>query len=104
MSLGLFLKANGSRSGQSEGISLRMMERQIDHEVELGVVIGREGANIRPEDALKHLAGYALALEIPPHGKGGRGLRKSGETHTGLGPSRGTAHEIPHPMHLELPP
>jgi 2-keto-4-pentenoate hydratase/2-oxohepta-3-ene-1,7-dioic acid hydratase in catechol pathway len=102
MAIGLFLKANGSLSGPSEGIALRMMERQIDHEVELGVVIGRKGANIRREDALKHVAGYAVALDITPHGKEERSLRKSCETYTVLGPSLVTADEIPDPMHLEL--
>jgi 2-keto-4-pentenoate hydratase/2-oxohepta-3-ene-1,7-dioic acid hydratase in catechol pathway len=102
MAIGLFLKANGSLSGPSEGIALRMMERQIDHEVELGVVIGRKGANIRREDALKHVAGYAVALDITPHGKEERSLRKSCETYTVLGPWLVTADEIPDPMHLEL--
>jgi len=102
MAIGLFLKANGSLSGPSEGIALRMLERQIDHEVELGVVIGRKGANIRREDALKHVAGYAVALDITPHGKEERSLRKSCETYTVLGPSLVTADEIPDPMHLEL--
>ena len=102
MAIGLFLKANGSLSGPSEGIALRMMERQIDHEVELGVVIGRKGANIRRDDALKHVAGYAVALDITPHGKEERSLRKSCETYTVLGPWLVTADEIPDPMHLEL--
>ena len=102
MAIGVFLKANGSLSGPSEGIALRMMERRIDHEVELGVVIGRKGANIRREDALKHVAGYAVALDITPHGKEARSLRKSCETYTVLGPSLVTADEIPDPMHLEL--
>jgi 2-keto-4-pentenoate hydratase/2-oxohepta-3-ene-1,7-dioic acid hydratase in catechol pathway len=102
MAIGLFLKANGSLSGPSEGIALRMLERQIDHEVELGVVIGRKGANIRREHALKHVAGYAVALDITPHGKEERSLRKSCETYTVLGPSLVTADEIPDPMHLEL--
>ena len=102
MAIGLFLKANGSLAGPSEGIALRMLERQIDHEVELGVVIGRKGANIRREDALKHVAGYAVALDITPHGKEERSLRKSCETYTVLGPSLVTADEIPDPMHLEL--
>src|SRR5262249_30031424 len=31
LSIGLFLKANGSLAGASEGIVLRMMERQIDY-------------------------------------------------------------------------
>ena len=102
MAIGLFLKANGSLAGSSEGIALRMMERQIDHEVELGVVIGKKGANIRREDALTHVAGYAVALDITPHGKEERSLRKSCETYTVLGPALVTADEIPDPMHLEL--
>ena len=100
--LGLFLKANGSLSGPSEGIALRMMERQIDHEVELGVVIGKQGANIRREDALKYVAGYAVALDITPHGKEERSLRKSCETYTVLGPWLVTADEIPSPGNLNL--
>ncbi len=102
MSIGLFLKANGSLAGPSEGIALRMMERQIDHEVELGVVIGKPGANIRREDALKHVAGYAVALDITPHGKEERSLRKSCETYSVLGPWLVTADEIPDPTRLDL--
>jgi len=78
------------------------MERQIDHEVELGVVIGKSGANIRREDALTHVAGYAVALDITPHGKEERSLRKSCETYSVLGPWLVTADEIPDPMNLEL--
>jgi len=102
LSIGLFLKASGSLSGPGEGIALRMMERQIDHEVELGVVIGKAGANIRREDALTHVAGYAVALDITPHGKEERSLRKSCETYTVLGPWLVTADEIPDPQNLGL--
>ena len=102
LAIGLFLKANGSLSGPSEGIALRMMERQIDHEVELGVVIGKPGSNISRADALKHVAGYAVALDITPHGKEERSLRKSCETYSVLGPWLVTADEIPDPAGLEL--
>ncbi len=102
MSIGLFLKASGSLSGPGEGIALRMTERQIDHEVELGVVIGREGANIARQDALQHVAGYAVALDITPHGKEERSLRKSCATYTVLGPWLVTADEIADPMNLDL--
>jgi 2,4-diketo-3-deoxy-L-fuconate hydrolase len=102
MSIGLFLKANGSLSGPSDGIALRMTERQIDHEVELGVVIGKEGRDIRRGDALTHVAGYAVALDITPHGKEERSLRKSCETYTVLGPWLVTADEIPNPANLKL--
>lgn len=102
VSIGLFLKATGSLSGPSEGIALRMRERQIDHEVELGVIIGRTGANIRREDALQHVAGYAVALDITPHGKEERSLRKSCETYTVLGPWLVTADELSDPSNLRL--
>ena len=49
-----------------------------------------------------HVAGYAVALDITPHGKEERSLRKSCETYTVLGPALVTADEIPDPMHLEL--
>lgn len=53
LSIGLFLKANGSLAGAGDGVALRMMERQIDYEVELGVVIGRQASGIKREEALK---------------------------------------------------
>jgi 2-keto-4-pentenoate hydratase/2-oxohepta-3-ene-1,7-dioic acid hydratase in catechol pathway len=102
LAIGLFLKANGSLAGASEGIALRMMERQIDYEVELGVVIGREASSVMREDALKYVAGYAVALDITPHGKEERSLRKSCATYTVLGPWLVTADEIPDPGNLDV--
>ena len=36
----------------------------IHHEIELGVVIGMRGKNIRPEDVLKHISGYFLGIDF----------------------------------------
>ncbi len=102
MSIGLFLKANSSLAGPSDGIALRMMERQIDHEVELAVIIGRQGTNIPRGEALTYVAGYAVALDITPHGKEERSLRKSCETYSLIGPWLVTADEIPDPGNLDL--
>jgi len=102
LAIGLFLKANGSLAGAGEGIALRMMERQIDYEVELGVVIGREASSVTREDALKYVAGYAVALDITPHGKEERSLRKSCATYTVLGPWLVTADEVPDPGNLDV--
>jgi 2-keto-4-pentenoate hydratase/2-oxohepta-3-ene-1,7-dioic acid hydratase in catechol pathway len=102
MSIGLFLKANSSLAGPSDGIALRMMERQIDYEVELAVIVGKQGLNIRRDDALNYVGGYAVALDITPHGKEERSLRKSCETYSVIGPWLVTADEIPDPTDLNL--
>lgn len=39
-------------------------EGSIHHECEMGVVIGMRGKNIRPEDALKHVAGYFVGIDF----------------------------------------
>ncbi len=38
--------------------------KQLDWEVELGVVIGKGGRNIQPEDAWKHIFGYTIINDI----------------------------------------
>lgn len=102
ISIGLFLKANSSLAGPSDGIALRMIERQIDYEVELAVIVGKQGLNIRRDDALNYVGGYAVALDITPHGKEERSLRKSCETYSVIGPWLVTADEIPDPTNLNL--
>jgi len=102
MSIGLFLKANGSLAGASEGIKLRMMDRKIDHEGELAVVIGKTCAGVSREQALDYVGGYAVALDITPSGKEERSLRKSCETSTIVGPCLVTADEVPDPTNLDL--
>jgi acylpyruvate hydrolase len=36
----------------------------LHHEVELGVVIGKDGKFIKEEDAMSHVLGYVLALDM----------------------------------------
>lgn len=36
----------------------------VHHELEMGVVIGMRGKDIRPENALKHIAGYFVGLDF----------------------------------------
>ena len=48
------------------GQALRLHAHQtiIHHEVELGVVIGMRGRNIRPENVHKHIAGYFVGVDF----------------------------------------
>ena len=99
---GLFLKATSSLVGPGEGVVIRKPDRRTDHEVELAVVIGRQGSNIPRADAMGYIAGYAIGLDITIRGTEDRSFRKSVDTHSVLGPWLVTADEIPDPGDLDL--
>ncbi|MBO9513146.1 MAG: fumarylacetoacetate hydrolase family protein [Variovorax sp.] len=99
---GLFLKANSSLVGPSQGISQRFLDRRTDFEVELVVVIGREADRVDAASALDHVAGYSLGLDITVRGTEDRSFRKSCDTYTVLGPWLTTADAIANPDALQL--
>jgi 2-keto-4-pentenoate hydratase/2-oxohepta-3-ene-1,7-dioic acid hydratase in catechol pathway len=99
---GLFLKANSSLVGPGEGIGLWHLERRNDHEVELAVVIGKRANNVSRGEALAHVAGYAIGLDISIRGQEDRSFRKSPDSYTVLGPWLVTPDEIPDPGQLDL--
>jgi 2-keto-4-pentenoate hydratase/2-oxohepta-3-ene-1,7-dioic acid hydratase in catechol pathway len=101
-SAGLFLKATSSLVGPGEGVAIRMPDRRTDHEVELAVVIGREGSRIPRASALDHVAGYCIGLDITIRGSEDRSFRKSPDGFSVLGPWLVTADEIPDPGSLDL--
>ncbi len=101
-SAGLFLKATSSLVGPGEGVPIRMAERRTDHEVELAVIIGREGSRISKAHALEHVAGYSIGLDITIRGSEDRSFRKSPDGFSVLGPWLVTADEIPEPGALDL--
>ena len=78
---GFFLKAVSALVGPGEGIRLRFPDRRNDHEMELGVVIGRRVSNIGADEAMTAIAGYALALDMVVRGPEDRSLRKSGDSY-----------------------
>ena len=99
---GLFLKASSALAGPSEGVRLRFTDRRNDHEAELAVVIGREGTDIPEAEALDHVAGYAIGLDMTVRGTEDRSLRKSIDTYAVVGPWLVTRDEIADPEDLAL--
>lgn len=100
---GFFLKANSSLSGASEPIELPDLPgREIHHECELAVIIGREGRQISPANALGHVFGYACLLDMTVRGKEERVMRKSYDSFTPVGPWIVTADEVPDPTNLDM--
>jgi 2-keto-4-pentenoate hydratase/2-oxohepta-3-ene-1,7-dioic acid hydratase in catechol pathway len=100
--VGLFLKATSSVSGCGETVLIRHDERRNDHEIELAVVIGRTADRVSRENALSHVAGYCIGLDMTIRGPEERSLRKSLDTFTVLGPAFVTADEIGDPAGLDL--
>lgn len=49
---------------QGGSIQVPRQCEELHHEVELAVVIGRGGRDIALEDAMGHIGGYALSLDM----------------------------------------
>jgi 2-keto-4-pentenoate hydratase/2-oxohepta-3-ene-1,7-dioic acid hydratase in catechol pathway len=99
---GLFLKARSSLVGASKGVTLGLPGRRTDHEIELVIVIGKAGKDIAVSDALSHVAGYTIGLDITIRGPEERSFRKSLDSYTVLGPWLTTADEVAAPGTLDL--
>ncbi|MCB0279720.1 MAG: fumarylacetoacetate hydrolase family protein [Calditrichaeota bacterium] len=59
-----FIKPNSSLSANGHRIFLPGYSQSIHHEVELAVVIGREGKKISIEKAEDYILGYAVAIDL----------------------------------------
>jgi len=99
---GFFLKAPSSIIGPGDAIRLPLADRRTDYEAELAVVMGRRAKDISAAEALTHVFGYTCLLDITVRGKEDRGLRKSFDTFTPIGPHITTRDEVPDPNALAI--
>ncbi|KAH9379530.1 hypothetical protein HPB48_021061 [Haemaphysalis longicornis] len=60
----LFMKPPTAYITEGQSIVLPRGCEELDHEVELGVVVGRRGSAIRAEEAMDYVAGYVVALDM----------------------------------------
>jgi len=60
----IFLKPPSSVIGTGESIILPPQSQRVDHEAELGVVIGKRGRWIQPADAIEYVLGYTIANDV----------------------------------------
>jgi 2-keto-4-pentenoate hydratase/2-oxohepta-3-ene-1,7-dioic acid hydratase in catechol pathway len=74
------------------------VSQAVDYEAELGVIIGRGGRGIRPEDALEHVWGYTIINDVTARDLQGRYsqwlIGKSQDTFCPMGPWAVTRDEI----------
>jgi 2-keto-4-pentenoate hydratase/2-oxohepta-3-ene-1,7-dioic acid hydratase in catechol pathway len=100
---GYFLKATSSISGPHDPIVLPdLPSREIHHECELALIIGRTGRHIPADAALDYVFGYSCLMDVTVRGKEERVMRKSYDTFTPIGPALVTADEVGDPGNLEM--
>jgi len=106
----LFAKTNNTLLPHNGVITFPKSIGRVDHEIELGVVIGKDGKNIPEEKAMEYVAGYTIIndisarkMQIDDLGKGHPWLRsKSYDTFCPVGPYLIPASEISDPQNIDL--
>jgi 2-keto-4-pentenoate hydratase/2-oxohepta-3-ene-1,7-dioic acid hydratase in catechol pathway len=99
---GFFLKPPSSLSGPSDPIVLPLNAgRRIDHECELGIIVGREGRDVHRDDWAPYVFGYTLLIDAVIRGKEERVARKAFDSFCPVGPWIVTADELGDPSALQ---
>lgn len=107
----LFMKNPASITGHGDSIVLPpscLDPLQVDYEVELAVVIGKQGRNIPRAKALSHIAGFTVSNDVSARtwqfsAGGGQWIRgKSFDTFCPLGPELVTVDEVSDIHNLDL--
>ena len=95
----LFAKYAGALIGARDEIQMPAVARQMDWEVELGVVIGRPARLVSPADALDYVAGYTVVNDVTARDWQSRTTQflqgKTFEHTTPVGPYLVTPDELP---------
>lgn len=103
----VFLKAPSCVVGPGDAIVRPPTTEQLDYEIELAVVIGKQAKAVIREDALSYVAGYTIMNDVSARDlqfseDGGIILGKNFDTSAPFGPCLTLADEIPDPSHLQL--
>lgn len=85
-SLGVFLKAPTSVLADGGTVRLPYTDRRFDQEGEVAIVIGKTASHVSAADAVDHIGGYTMLLDMTMRGGEDRSTRKSFDTFTPVGP------------------
>jgi len=103
----VFMKATSSINGPNDDIEISKNSKELDWEVELGIVIGKNTKNISEKDAEDHILGYCLVNDVSEREwqikKMGQWVKgKSHDTYGPIGPYLVTKDEIADINNLNL--
>lgn len=103
----LFFKATTSLMGPNDDLVRPRNASKVDWEVELAVIVGNKALYVAQQDALNHVAGFALHNDYSERHfqleRGGQWVKgKSADTFAPLGPFLATPDEIPNVGNLPM--
>ena len=103
----VFFKATSSISGANDAIEVPRESTALDWEVELAIVIGKDGKYIDEANASDHIAGYCVVNDVSERdfqiNRSGQWVKgKSADTFGPTGPWMVTKDEIPDPQQLAM--
>lgn len=102
----LFSKFNNALTGDNAVVTVPPVTTQVDYEVELAVVIGRQASAVDVESAREHILGFATANDLSARDLQFRTsqwlLGKSLDGFLPIGPELVTADEILDPQSLRM--
>lgn len=103
----VFLKAASCIVGPGDPIVRPPTTEQLDYEIELAVVIGKQARSVPREEAMDYVAGYTIMNDVSARdlqlGKdGGIILGKNFDSSAPFGPCLTLTDEIPDPSQLRL--
>jgi 2-keto-4-pentenoate hydratase/2-oxohepta-3-ene-1,7-dioic acid hydratase in catechol pathway len=86
--LEFFLKAGQTIAAPGDPCVLDpRVTKKLDYETELGIVVGKPGRHILPEDALEHVAGYVVVNDVTARDRQVV-IHEDGTTGMSLGPGK----------------
>lgn len=84
---GFFLKPSSALSGPNDAVVLPQVPgREVHHESELGIVIGKQVRGLKREDWREAVFGYTCLLDMVVRGREERVFRKAYDTFCPIGP------------------
>ncbi|XP_005089974.1 fumarylacetoacetate hydrolase domain-containing protein 2 [Aplysia californica] len=104
----VFSKFNSSITGPTDDVPYPDETKELDWEVELAIVIGKEGKNISKEEAMQYVFGYTAAHDVSArdwqmHRNGGQFLiGKSMDGFCPLGPAIVMKEDLNDPHNLKV--
>ena len=103
----VFFKATSAICGPNDSIEIPRESTALDWEVELAIVIGKDGKYIDEASASDHIAGYCIVNDVSErnfqiHRSGQWVKGKSADTFGPMGPWLVTRDEVPDPQDLGM--